>query len=132
MVPVVAGEGFTAEQRHDIDRAIRAAETVSRYEFSVYVGHAEGEPHAFAQRLHAALVAPDRSVLVMVDPDARSLEVVTGRAVRRDLPDESVRLAIATMQSTFQAGDLAGGIKRGVALLADAARKPETLHADTP
>jgi uncharacterized membrane protein YgcG len=129
---VVAGEGFTAEQRHDIDRAIRAAETVSRYEFSVYVGHAEGEPHAFAQRLHAALVAPDRSVLVMVDPDARSLEVVTGRAVRRDLPDESVRLAIATMQSTFAAGDLAGGIKRGVALLADAARKPETLHADTP
>lgn len=129
---MAGGEGFTAEQRHDIDRAIRAAETVSRYEFSVFVGASEGEPHAFAHRLHAALVAPDRSVLVMVDPDARSVEVVTGGAVRRDLPDESVRLAIATMQSTFAAGDLAGGIKRGVAMLADAARQPETLHVNQP
>ena len=132
MAPVAAGDGFSAEQRHDIDRAIRAAETVSRYEFSVYVGAADGEPHGFAQRLHATLVAPDRSVLVMVDPDARSLEVVTGSAVRRDLPDESVRLAIATMQSTFEAGDLVGGIKRGGALLADAARKPQMLHTDQP
>jgi len=130
--PVAAGDGFTPEQRHDIDRAVRAAETVSRYEFSVYVGAAEGEPHAFAQRLHAALVTPDRSVLVMVDPDAHSLEIVTGTTVRRVLPDESVRLAIATMQSTFEAGDLAGGIKRGVALLADAARQPELLHTDEP
>lgn len=129
---MAAGEGFSAEDRHDIDRAIRDAETVSRYEFSVFVGPAEGESHAFARRLHAALAAPPRSVLVMVDPDARSLEIVTGSAVRRDLPDESVRLAVATMQSTFAAGDLAGGIKRGVALLADAARQPATLHADEP
>jgi uncharacterized membrane protein YgcG len=127
---VAAGEGFSPGQRHDIDRAIRDAETVSRYEFSVYVGPAEGQPHAFARRLHAALATPDRSILVMVDPDSHSLEIVTGRAVRRDLPDESVRLAVATMQSTFEAGDLAGGIKRGVALLADAARQPETLHTD--
>lgn len=132
MGPVAAGEGFSPEQRHDIDRAVRDAETVSRYEFSVYVGAAEGQPHAFARRLHATLVAPDRSVLVMVDPDAHSLEIVTGSAVRRVLPDESVRLAIATMQSTFEAGDLAGGIKRGVALLADAARQPEMLHTDEP
>ncbi|HET8603319.1 MAG TPA: DUF5130 family protein [Marmoricola sp.] len=129
---MAAGDGFTAEQRHDIDRAIRAAETVSRYEFSVFVGASEGEPHAFAHRLHAALAAPDRSVLVMVDPDAHSVEVVTGSAVRRDLPDEAARLAIATMQSTFAAGDLTGGIKRGVAMLADAARKPETLHVHQP
>lgn len=132
MGPVAAGDGFSPEQRHDIDRAIRAAETVCRFEFSVYVGAAEGEPHSFARRLHAALVTPDRSVLVMVDPDAHDLEIVTGSAVRRVLPDESVRLAVATMQSTFEAGDLAGGIKRGVALLADAARQPEMLHTDQP
>ena len=132
MGPVAAGDGFSPEQRHDIDRAIRAAETVCRFEFSVYVGAAEGEPHSFARRLHAALVTPDRSVLVMVDPDAHDLEIVTGSAVRRVLPDESVRLAVATMQSTFEAGDLAGGIKRGVALLADAARQPEMLHNDQP
>ena len=42
-VPVAAGE-FSSGERHEIDRAIRAAEQSSRYEFSVYVGRAEGDP----------------------------------------------------------------------------------------
>ena len=125
------GEGFSSDQRYEIDRAIRAAETVCRYEFSVYVGAADGEAGPFAQRLHAALVAPARSVLIMVDPAARLLEIVTGSVVRRDLPDDSVRLAAVAMESAFALGDLVGGIKRGVSQLADAARKPATLHASS-
>lgn len=126
---MASGDGFSADQRYELDRAIRAAETVCRYEFSVYVGAAEGEARPFAERLHASLVAPARSVLVMVDPAARLLEIVTGSVVRRDLSDESVRLAAVAMESAFAEGDLVGGIKRGVAQLADAARKPATLHA---
>ena len=123
------GEGFSSDQRYEIDRAIRAAETVCRYEFSVYVGAADAEAGPFAQRLHAALIAPARSVLIMVDPAARLLEIVTGSVVRRDLPDDAVRLAAVAMESAFAEGDLVGGIKRGLAQLADAARKPATLHA---
>jgi hypothetical protein len=126
---VASGEGFSADQRYEIDRAIRAAETVSRYEFSVYVGAAEGEAGPFAQRLHAALVAPASSVLIMVDPAGRQLQVVTGSIVRRDLPDDAVRLAAVAMESAFAHGDLVGGIKRGLAQLAEAARQPATLHA---
>lgn len=126
-----SGEGFSSDQRYEIDRAIRAAETACRYEFSVYVGAAEGEAGPFARRLHAALVAPARSVLILVDPAARLLEIVTGSVVRRDLPDEQVRLAAVAMQSAFGEGDLVGGIKRGLAQLADAARKPATLHASS-
>ena len=58
---------FSAGERHEIDRAIRAAEQASRCEFSVYVGAADGPPRPFAERLHAALVAPTRSVLILVD-----------------------------------------------------------------
>lgn len=123
------GEGFSSDQRYEIDRAIRAAETVCRYEFSVYVGAADGEAGPFAQRLHASLIAPARSVLIMVDPAARLLEIVTGSVVRRDLPDDSVRLAAVAMEAAFAHGDLVGGIKRGLVQLADAARKPATLHA---
>ncbi|HEY0903602.1 MAG TPA: DUF5130 family protein [Marmoricola sp.] len=126
---MVSGDGFSADQRYDIDRAIRDAETVSRYEFSLYVGATEAEARPFAERLHASLVAPARSVLIVVDPAARLLEIVTGSVVRRDLSDDSVRLAAVAMESAFAAGDLVGGIKRGVAQLADAARKPTTLHA---
>ena len=128
---MASGEGFSSDQRFEIDRAIRAAETVCRYEFSVYVGAADGEAGPFAQRLHAALVAPARSVLVMVDPAARLLEIVTGSVVRRDLPDDAVKLAAVAMESAFAEGDLVGGIRRGLAQLADAARKPATLHAST-
>jgi hypothetical protein len=128
---VASGEGFSSDQRFEIDRAIRAAEMVCRYEFSVYVGAADGEAGPFAQRLHASLVAPARSVLIMVDPAARLLEIVTGSVVRRDLPDDAVRLAAVAMESAFAQGDLVGGVKRGLAQLADAARKPATLHASS-
>jgi hypothetical protein len=128
---VARGDGFSADQRYEIDRAIRAAETVCRYEFSVYVGAAEEEAGPFAQKLHASLIAPGRSVLIMVDPAARLLEIVTGSIVRRVLPDDAVRLAAVAMESAFAEGDLVGGIKRGVSQLADAARQPQTLHASS-
>jgi hypothetical protein len=127
---VAGGEAFTAAQRHEIDKAIRDAETLCRYEFSVYVGRADGESRPFAERLHAALVAPERSVLVLVDPSAKLLEIVTGSEVRRDLDDAEVRLATLTMQSAFAAGDLVGGITRGVLQLAEHARRPELRHSE--
>ena len=125
---MAGGEVFSSAQLAEIDRAIRGAETTSRFEFSVYVGHTDGESHPFARRLHAALASPDRSVLILVDPAARLLEVITGSVVRRSLNDDAVRLAVAGMESAFAGGDLVGGIKHGVGQLADAARKPATLH----
>jgi hypothetical protein len=127
---VPGGDAFTAAERHEIDKAIRDAETLCRYEFSVYVGRADGESRPFAERLHAALVAPERSVLVMVDPSAKLLEIVTGSEARRDLDDAEVRLATITMQSAFTAGDLVGGITRGVFQLAEHARRPELRHSE--
>lgn len=123
-----AGDAFSSVQQAEIDRAIRGAETTCRFEFSVYVGAVEGDQHAYARRLHATLSSPDRSVLILVDPAAHALEVVTGSAVRRALSDDAVRLAVAGMQSAFTGGDLVGGIKHGVSQLADAARQPESLH----
>jgi uncharacterized membrane protein YgcG len=125
---VAAGEAFSDGQQAEIDRAIRAAETACRFEFSVYVGHTDGESRPYAHRLHASLASPQRSVLILVDPAARLLEVVTGAVVRRSLSDDAVRLAVAGMESSFAAGDLVGGIKHGVSQLAEAARKPATLH----
>jgi len=129
---VAAGDRFTASERVALDETIRKAERLSRVEISVFVGHAEDEPRAFALSLHAALAAPARSILVMVDPDVRALEVVTGSEVRRTLRDQQVELAVAAMQSLFAAGDLVGGLRRGVQMLAEHARAPLTLHAEQP
>jgi hypothetical protein len=129
VVPVAGGEVFSDRERLEIDKAIRTAETTCRYEISVFVGAAEEEAKPFAQRLHASLVAPQRSILVMVDPASRLLEVVTGSDVRRDLTDPEVELAVLEMQSAFAAGDLVGGLKRGVHMLAEHARPQRTLHS---
>ena len=128
MVRVRAGD-FTAAQRREIDGAIRAAETASRFEFSVYVGPTEPNHRDYAERMHAVMAAPDRSVLIMINPEDRALEVVTGQAVRRVLGDQQVQLAAMTMRSAFVENDIVGGIVSGVAMLGQAARGPRTLHA---
>jgi uncharacterized membrane protein YgcG len=71
-------------------------------------------------------------VLLVVDPSARSFEVVTGSDVRRDLDDAGVRLVAASMQADFAAGDLVGGITRALVMLAERCRKPRVLHTDQP
>jgi hypothetical protein len=85
-----------------------------------------------AERLHAALDAPESSVLVAVDPAARSLEIVNGEGLRHRLDDRACGLAALAMTTAFAAGDLSGGIVNGVQSLAEHARAPRTLHLDTP
>ncbi len=130
MEPVAAGDPLSPADRLVVDKAIRQAEQQCRFEFSVYVGPIEGEDaRGFAMRLHHRLVAPDRSVLVCVDPGRRVTEVVTGHDVRRHLTDAEVELAVLAMQSDFRDGNLTSGLTRGIAMLADHARAQNTLHA---
>ncbi|MCY7396221.1 MAG: DUF5130 domain-containing protein [Nocardioides sp.] len=129
-MPVAGGDPFTSGERVGLEETIRKAEQVSRVEFSVFVGNADGDPHAFATSLHNSLVAPARSILIMVDPTARVLEIVTGGWVRRTLRDQQAELAALTMQTAFADGDLVGGLRRGIQMLAEQARAPHTLHTD--
>jgi hypothetical protein len=122
---------FSANDKVALDETIRRAEQLSRVEFSVFVGHAEGDPRGYAVSLHGTLVAPARSILILVDPGVRALEVVTGSHVRRTLRDSQVELAVAQMQTLFAAGDLVGGLRRGIQMLAEHARAPLTLHAES-
>ena len=120
---------FNSAERFQVEEAIRQAEQDSRFEFSVFVGRCGEEPRAFAPQLHNKLVAPARSILIMLDPAARVLEIVTGGEVRRTLTDREVELASLQMQSYFASGDLVGGLRRGIQMLAEHARTPRTLHS---
>jgi uncharacterized membrane protein YgcG len=129
---VPPGDAFTPLQRQELERAIADAEKSSGRAFSVYVGPANPSPRAFAERLHGRLADPPRSVLVMVDPGARCLEVVTGSEVRRTLTDRQAALAVLSMQTALAAGDLTRGLVAGLRQLGELARRPRTLHGDTP
>ncbi|GAA3826586.1 DUF5130 family protein [Nocardioides panacisoli] len=114
---------LSAKDRAALDATIRAAEQACRAEISVYVGPVDGgDTRAFATSLHNTLVAPARSILIMVDPERKALEVVTGGYVRRNLTDDESSLAVEEMSRSFADGDLAGGLTRGIRLLADHAR----------
>lgn len=115
------GGEFTREQRLSIAEAIRKAELRTRMEITAYVGSAEGDPRAFATQLHNTLAAPARTLVIMVDPAQRALEIVTGGWVRERLPDEQVQMTALEMQLAFAEGDIAGGLVRGIGSLADRA-----------
>jgi len=72
------------------------------------------------------------SVLVAVSPTQRTLEIVTGSAVAVDLDERACQLAGLSMVSSFEAGDLMGGLREGIVMLAEHARHPRVLHLDEP
>jgi hypothetical protein len=129
---VFAGETFTVDQRRAIDRAIREAEKGSGLAFCVRIGGVEGEPRAVARRMLLRMPDPSRSVVVVVDPAERAIEIVTGSVAQRSLSDSECGLAALGMQGSFTAGDLPGGVVGGLQQLGEHARVPRTLHNDGP
>ena len=114
-----AGEAFTARQQDDIRRMITLAEKQSDLHYSVYVGRLEGDTRLAAAKLHAALADPQDSVMIAVDPGQRRLEIVTGEKAKLRLDDRGCALAAVSMTTTFNAGDLAGGIVQGLQTLSE-------------
>jgi uncharacterized membrane protein YgcG len=118
---VVRGETFGPAERQTIDVALRKAEERTRLEFSVFAGESQGDTREYATRLHNSLVSPSHSVLIMLDPVRRVVEVVTGAEVRRRLPDTRVHFAVLQMETAFAQGDYVGGLTSGIAMMADTA-----------
>ena len=113
---------FDNPQRLAISNTIRTAELASRIEFSVFVGTSHGHPRAYATQLHNSLVAPARTIVIMVDPDARALEIVAGGWVRDRVSDADAQAVADEMAGIIAGGDLAGGIIHGIEELAQKAR----------
>lgn len=128
---MLAGDDLGPADNARLDRAVRIAEEASGLTFAVYLTTSEPDSRAQALRLHGSLEEPDRSVLLLCDPGSRVLEIVTGHAARRVVPDRVCALAAATMRSSFVADDIVGGLSNGITQLGDAARQPPTLHGRT-
>lgn len=127
-----AGDVFSDTQRREIARVIADAERNSGWTFAIEFGPSDLQTRAYAATLHSRLNDPARSILIQVDPERRSLEIVTGDLVRRKLNNRSAALAAVTMQSAFAAGDLTRGLMAGVRQLSELSRTPKSLHTDTP
>jgi hypothetical protein len=120
--PDVINGPFTPRQLIRLDEALRLAEQESGLTFSVYVGELHVPVRGAAEKLHGQLADPDNSVLIAVSPNQRMLEIVTGEATRKRLPDRDCALAAFSMTAAFTGGDLAGGVVVGLSQLASHAR----------
>lgn len=126
-----AGDAFSGRQLESIERALRQAEQTSGLRYSVFVGDTDSDPRAAGRRLLGALdAAADTHVVVVVDPTHRDLAILAGTRAAYHLDDRATALAAMSMTSSFQAGDLTGGIVDGLRTLAEHARQPRTLHFD--
>lgn len=125
------GEALSPAQRTEVERALRVAEEQSGLAFSLYVGPWEGgRPGVVA--LHAQVSNPEYTVLIAVDPVTRTLQIVTGRQARIALDDHACSLAAMSMTSSFAAGDLVGGVRDGLAVLAEHGRRTRVEWVDQP
>ena len=126
-----AGDAFSASQVKAIERALRQAEQESGLTYSVYVGSPDEDLRQYGRRLFGLMgERASAVVVVLVDPAARRLEILTGDRSARALDDRATALGAMSMTSSFSAGDLAGGIVAGLHTLAEHARQPRTLHTD--
>jgi hypothetical protein len=122
---------LSPKQRVAIADALDLAREISGRCFAAYVGPLEqGRESAIAK--HAQIPGSETSVLIAVDPQARTIDIVTGTQAAIDIDDRSCELAILAMRSNFGADDLVGGIRAGAMLLAEHARAPRVLHLNEP
>lgn len=121
---------FTPAELSRLDEALTMSSRETGLRFTLYIGDLPSDTRAGAEDLHARSGHDtSSSVLIAVAPDQRVLEVVTGAAAARRLPDRACALAVLSMTSSFGSGDLVGGIVNGLRQLSDQAGHPAAHRA---
>ncbi len=122
---------FTTPQTASLEKNLATAHAITGLRFSIYVGALPaGRDSAIA--LQRKMADPGLSVLIAVDPDQRTLEIVTGPLIVERVDQRACQLASLAMTSRFAIGDIAAGLRDGIFVLAEHARVPATLHTDQP
>ena len=112
-----------------LDEALTMASRETGLYFTLYVGDLGKKTRVRAEEMHGTSTAdPSNAVLIAVSPGQKVVEVVTGAASSRRLPDRACALAVLAMTSSFAAGDLVGGIVNGLRQMADQAGRPARSH----
>ena len=124
-----ADSPFTLQELSRLDEALTMSSRETGLRFTLYMGDLGQRTRSRAEQMHATSGGdPAESVLLAVSPGQRVVEVVTGHAAARRLPDRACALAVLSMTNSFASGDLVGGIVNGLRQLSDQAGHPRGLH----
>lgn len=120
---------FSFRELARLDEALTMSSRETGLRFTLYVGDLGKPTRTRAEELHARSGGNTaEAVLIAVSPGQRVVEVVTGSAAARRLPDRACALAVLSMTTAFAGGDLVGGIVNGLRQLSDQAGRPAALR----
>ena len=120
---------FSYQELARLDEALTMSSRETGLRFTLYIGDLGPKTRLRAEELHSLSGAhPTDSVLIALSPGQKVVEVVTGAAAARRLPDRACALAVLSMTTTFANGDLVGGIVGGLRQLSDQAGHPSGLR----
>lgn len=117
--------------RADIKRSVALAREISGLAFGVYIGDLPGGRESASAR-HAEMPSAESSVLIALDPQARTFDIVTGPDAHVVLDNRSCEFAVLAFQSCAAAGDIVGGIREALVVLAEHARQPKVYNLEEP
>ena len=121
---------FTWQELARLDEALTMASRETGLRFTLYVGDLGRRTRSRAEEMHAQSGGDlSESVLLAVSPGQRVVEVVTGAAAARRIPDRACALAVLSMTNSFASSDLVGGIVNGLRQLSDQAGHPPKNRA---
>ena len=116
---------FSFRELARLDEALTMSSRETGLRFTLYIGDLGKPTRVQAEAMHARSGEdPSHAVLIAVSPGQRVVEVVTGAAAGRRLPDRACALAVLSMTASFAGGDLVGGIVNGLRQLSDQAGRP--------
>ena len=120
---------FSFQELARLDEALTMSSRETGLRFTLYIGDLGKPTRTQAEELHSRSgTDPSESVLIAISPGQRVVELVTGAAAARRLPDRACALAVLSMTGSFAAGDLVGGIVNGLRQLSDQAGHPAALR----
>jgi len=120
---------FSYQELARLDEALTMSSRETGLRFTLYIGDLGTPTRVRAEELHSLSGGnPSEGVLIAVSPGQRVVEVVTGSAAARRLPDRACALAVLSMTGSFAGGDLVGGIVNGLRQLSDQAGHPSGLR----
>ena len=120
---------FTFQELARLDEALTMSSRETGLRFTLYIGDLGKQTRVTAEEMHGRSGPhPADAVLIAVSPGQRVVEVVTGSAAARRIPDRACALAVLSMTGSFAAGDLVGGIVNGLRQMSDQAGHPQALR----
>ncbi|MFC9832594.1 DUF5130 domain-containing protein [Rhodococcus sp. NPDC127530] len=115
---------FTTDELVRLDDALTEGTRKTKVRFNAYIGDLGDDTAAGADALFPTTPEAERSVLIAVSPNQRTVEVRSGRAVANRVTDRVAQLGATAAVSSFGDGDLIDGLVSAIRVMSAAIASP--------